>query len=208
MIDFLGLIWSAPRIVDWTPDRTYETASGHVRQVTSDSHRFDLEFTGVDASGTYGMEPKLNSHYNANKGKVWTMPMPQSLYAGRLGANDYGYYEPSPANARLVLSRKAAAGDTELVVVASAGFALPQGWYLSVAGHPKVYRLLTETRWRGAHARQTLRVYPSLRAAAPVNTVVNWSPDYRCVYRPGAAPNPPYDGAGVTTARVQLLEAV
>ena len=95
MAQFLGLTMEAPDIVDWVPDREYDTAGGDSRIVATDSHRFDLSFTLSDIDGQHDLRGLLLSHWRQNRGASFAVEMPQELRRGLAGADSYGSYVPT-----------------------------------------------------------------------------------------------------------------
>ena len=204
MARFLGLPVIAPTIVDWTPDRSYSTAAGDVRVITSDSHRFDIDFTVRDASGRYDMQAILKTHYAQNRGVAFETPMLQEL---RSTGNDYGRLVLQQPTRGLMARSFAAAGESavRLSNPTPRAFTLPVGWYVTFANHTKVYRVTSYGVVSGA---LTLGVYPTLRTAVPTTTRVNVAPMYTCRYNPESPLEIPYDERGLSTASVSLVERV
>ena len=167
----------------------YETST-----VSGKAQRWEVDFVIRDNLGTARLGAKFMSHYTKHRRRLaFDWPMPQ-------------YPAQDDITEGTVTVRVAAEADATQIRVktASGRVMVPDGYYISFAGHRKVYIIQADATL--STVAGTFQIYPSLRASVRLNEVVSLTPIGRWKYGPNMSSVPIINGLTVIK-QIVLYEA-
>jgi len=166
-VSFLGLEFASPALIEAVHDEdTQRTLGGRFRGLRTGTSWWRIEMR-LELRGFDTAVRELAIHRNRHGQTVpFAFPMPQMTQAESL---------PTPVTTAI---RKAGATSVS-IQDANNPMAIPSGWFVTFAGHTKVYQIAEPVNARGP---LSVDIFPALVVDVAANVALDMSPNLTCVY--------------------------